>query len=363
MSDIRHPGREAYEAFCLALGANANWDTLPERSKVAWFAVECRCAGIPQTALIRAETVKEIEASAHDPDRGAAHRDRMARIAAILGPNEPRGAPLRSHVKDPSPFAHIPIMPGTLDAGPRQSTIPAEMEHLDRPMMVGGAVLDPGDDDRYLRSRLAGGDPAAAPLFSHIIGFPSLHVWQKRVAAEVAMDQMTTIAVDMGEHPASGRYLVTEAALRMMEQGEVVELVREPGAYSIEAAPIGGRGTLPSDLADQVRATLDTMLADLKASPGVILGNLESEPMLKTITLSPEGRAYVDRAMASLAASLSAEEQPEPEKRGPAVTAEVARSMGTTFTGDSCDGCGSFAITRTGKCTTCQQCGRTGGCG
>jgi hypothetical protein len=33
------------------------------------------------------------------------------------------------------------------------------------------------------------------------------------------------------------------------------------------------------------------------------------------------------------------------------------------FTGEVCDGCGGFRVVRTGKCSTCQDCGTTGGCG
>ena len=38
-------------------------------------------------------------------------------------------------------------------------------------------------------------------------------------------------------------------------------------------------------------------------------------------------------------------------------------SPGSGFTGDACDMCGNFRLVRTGTCTTCLDCGSTGGCG
>ena len=41
---------------------------------------------------------------------------------------------------------------------------------------------------------------------------------------------------------------------------------------------------------------------------------------------------------------------------------EVGQKGEGGFTGDTCDKCGSFSIIRTGSCTTCQDCGSSGGC-
>lgn len=43
--------------------------------------------------------------------------------------------------------------------------------------------------------------------------------------------------------------------------------------------------------------------------------------------------------------------------------AKRAMAQQQGFTGDACDNCGAFAVKRTGKCTTCDACGSTGGCG
>jgi hypothetical protein len=43
--------------------------------------------------------------------------------------------------------------------------------------------------------------------------------------------------------------------------------------------------------------------------------------------------------------------------------AKQAMAKQAGYTGDACDNCGAFAVKRTGKCTTCDACGATGGCG
>lgn len=42
---------------------------------------------------------------------------------------------------------------------------------------------------------------------------------------------------------------------------------------------------------------------------------------------------------------------------------KVLEAQAKGYTGEACDNCGTFAMVRTGKCSTCQNCAGTGGCG
>lgn len=51
-------------------------------------------------------------------------------------------------------------------------------------------------------------------------------------------------------------------------------------------------------------------------------------------------------------------------KNAPAITGPDARAVARAsgYTGDACTRCHSFAVVRTGTCSTCQNCGHNGGC-
>jgi hypothetical protein len=341
MTEQTQPGRQAYAAFIMALGLEDHWDELPERSRVAWFSVECRCARLP---------VSKPVPTSHATDGAGLVKD------ILEGFNSPAWKELaekaRQNGKRPAPTA----------AG-----------------AVGCAVIEDESQRERAFRYLA---PDSWPRFSHVIGIDQDQADTAR--ADAHFEGHTTIQVDMGDHPVSGRYILTSAAAHSLSKGNTVQLFREPG-HSIEASP-HGKGLLPSELADQVRDTLKAMMDKPLASPPAVdlmFPRAEEAPPLERITFTQPMRDEIDRLVGDLANRVPGVDPDQLAEAvdqhvehmaeaygvasvrapsGPSVTADVAKAMGT-FTGDSCGNCGSFAVTRTGKCTTCQECGATGGCG